>query len=230
MLAVTPEQARSYYMTALAGLRLVEARRATGRRFGADADARWASLRGDLATADRIDLLIRDADAEWPGAFGARVVFAEPAVAEDDAFGPAWSPLPTVEADEIWLAALNEPSSAEPDPLFRVWSRVWGESLAPFEMKRPSPTDRFLVAGPSAIAATIRMFFGREDLAWSEQVTVVATPPSHRQLAALGGAILNTTRPPALYTSQQPFPAGGIVHVSKDAADEDAAFVRGGSD
>jgi hypothetical protein len=29
-----------------------------------------------------------DADAEWPGGFGARTVFAGAAVAEDDAFGP----------------------------------------------------------------------------------------------------------------------------------------------
>lgn len=74
---------RAYYRGALTGLRHVEARQPTGRRFGAEADARWASFRGDLTTADRIDLLIRDADAQWPGAFGARSVFARRAVAED---------------------------------------------------------------------------------------------------------------------------------------------------
>ncbi len=42
-------------------LQFVENRRPTGRRFGADADARWASFRGDLETVDRIELMIRDA-------------------------------------------------------------------------------------------------------------------------------------------------------------------------
>jgi hypothetical protein len=65
----------------LFALRYLEGRRATGRRFGADADALWSSLQGDLTTANRLDLLIRDADAEWPGGFGARTVFAMRGVA-----------------------------------------------------------------------------------------------------------------------------------------------------
>ena len=53
-----------YVEGALRLLQFVENRRPTGRRFGADADARWASFRGDLETVDRIELMIRDADAE----------------------------------------------------------------------------------------------------------------------------------------------------------------------
>ncbi len=58
----------AYCRAALESLLFVEALRPTRRRAGADADATWASFRGDLTTADRIDLLLRDADAEWPGA------------------------------------------------------------------------------------------------------------------------------------------------------------------
>lgn len=38
----------SYYRAALTALRFVEARRPTGRRFGAEADALWASFAGGL--------------------------------------------------------------------------------------------------------------------------------------------------------------------------------------
>jgi hypothetical protein len=82
--------AEHYVDGALRLLQYVEARRPTGRRFGADADARWSSFRGDLETVDRIELMIRDADAEWPDGFGARAVFAMQGVAEDEPFGSQW--------------------------------------------------------------------------------------------------------------------------------------------
>src|SRR5687768_1188859 len=98
-----------YVEAALRLLQFVEARRPTGRRFGADADARWGSFRGDLETADRIELLIRDADAEWRdpdgergGAFGARTVYALRAVAEDEPFGAQWPGMDPVEAEKLW--------------------------------------------------------------------------------------------------------------------------------
>src|SRR5690606_36203028 len=66
---------RSYCHGALTGLRYVEHRAPTSRRFGQDADLHWASFRGHLQDVDRIDLLLRDADAQWPGSLGARRVF-----------------------------------------------------------------------------------------------------------------------------------------------------------
>jgi hypothetical protein len=100
----------AYYQAALRGLRFVEQRSPTGRRFGADADARWMALRGHLTAADRLDLLLRDADAQWPSAFGARSVFALRAVAEDDPFGAAWEPLDPVDADALWRSVLAQPA------------------------------------------------------------------------------------------------------------------------
>jgi hypothetical protein len=41
----------------------LRARRPTGRRFGTEADARWNGFHGSLTIADRLDLLVRDADA-----------------------------------------------------------------------------------------------------------------------------------------------------------------------
>lgn len=91
---------RLYYTAALIGLRYVD-QRSGQRRFGADADARWSQLAGDLHLADRFDLLLRDADAQWHGAFGARSVFDLPEVAEDDAFGADWVPLEDSDAPDL---------------------------------------------------------------------------------------------------------------------------------
>lgn len=214
---------RSYYAAALAGLRFVEARRPSGRRFGGEADARWAGFRGDLTTADRLDLLLRDADAEWPGAFGARTVFAAPAVAEDDAFGPMWPGLEPVDAEEIWRTTLASTEPRDIDELFAAWSKAWDVSLRDFDVGPITTVDRLLLAGPSAIAAAVRAFVGRENLAWTEQVTVVATPPAHRQLASLAGAALNATKPAAIVPHARAHGLLGRPVVSDDALADDAA-------
>lgn len=59
-------------------LRFVAGRRPTRHRFDADTDARRTTVRGDLETVDRMELKIRDADAEWPAGFAARLLFWHP--------------------------------------------------------------------------------------------------------------------------------------------------------
>lgn len=221
----------SFYRGAVLGLRHLEARRPTGRRFGPEADARWASFRGDLTTADRIDLLIRDANAEWPEAFGARTVFAERAVAEDEPFGPAFAPLDPVDAEALWRALTNAPAPADPRALITAIAAAWGLTLAPFDPARLDPSDRLVLAGPSAIAETAIAFYeGGRDLAWPDQVVVVATPPGHRQLAALGGALSGATRPTRLFTASDipPIAAtkGARLLASPDADPADLARAR----
>ncbi len=109
---LSPTDVSCYYRAAIRALRFVENRRPTGRRFGTEADARWAALRGDLATADRVDLLVRDANAEWPGAFGARAVFHLTDVAEDDPFGAHWLPLDPVDGEDLWRSCAADPPPA----------------------------------------------------------------------------------------------------------------------
>jgi hypothetical protein len=227
MPAPTVAETRAYYTVALTGLRFVEVRRPTGRRFGSDADARWVGFRGDLTTADRLDLLLRDADAEWPGAFGGRTVFAEPAVAEDDAFGSAWPGLEPVDAEEVWRTTLAGREPRDIDGLLAAWSIAWGLSLSAIDVGALSTVDRLLIAGPSAIAAAIRAFAGRDDLAWTEQVVVVATPPAHRQLASFATAALNATKPTVVATHGQAHSLVGRAFVSPDAAPADAAAAGG---
>lgn len=80
------------------------------------------------------------------------------------------------------------------------------------------------MVGPSAIAATIVAFSTTRDLDWTDQVVVVATPPAHRQLAALSGALLGSTKPTTLWTATDGSILRGYRLVA--SADADAADAR----
>lgn len=209
---------RSYYRAALAGLRFVEQRTPTTRRFGADADARWRAFQGDLTTADRIDLMLRDADAQWPGAFGARTVFDLHGTAEDEAFGANWSPLDPVDAEELWRAL---PSPLGIEGALSAAADAWGLTLSTFDVGPVNASDQLVVAGPSAIAACIRTFASTPALDWADQVVCVASSPAHRQLAALGAALLNSTKPTVFGPGK-----GRRALVSDDAAPADLEGAR----
>jgi hypothetical protein len=217
-----------YYRAAVLGLRYLEARKPTGRRFGPDADARWASFRGDLTTADRIDLLIRDANAQWPAAFGARTTFAARAVAEDEPFGPGWTSLDPVDAEELWRAIATAPPAADLRALLSAAAAAWELATSAFDPGPIGAAEKLTVAGPSAIAATIVAFGAGRDLDWSDQVTVIATPPAHRQLAALGGALLGVTRPTTILatTATATTVRRGRLLLSPDADPADAQRAR----
>jgi hypothetical protein len=194
----TPDGQGHYVEGALRLLQFVEARRPTGRRFGPDADSRWASFKGDLETVDRIELMIRDADAEWPGAFGARTAYALPAIAEDETFGASWPGLDPIAAEELWrrLRSIDVPGS--PADALAAIAAAWDLTIAPLSLTSVAPTERLVLVGPSAVAAAVGLFAATPGLDWTDQVTVIATPPAHRQIAAAASAILNANRPPPL--------------------------------
>jgi hypothetical protein len=225
-----PDPVRSYYRAALSGLRHIEARRPSGRRFGENADALWRSFAGELTTSDRIDLLIRDADAEWPGAFGARTVFARAGVAEDEAFGVGWYPLDPPDAEELWREVTRSDAPADVSSALVSAAASWGVTLSAFELGEINASEKVLVAGPSAIAAVIARFSDYRGLGWGEQVAVVATPECHRQLALLGAALVNVNKPtrvlPATEFEQQR-PSARRVLVSPDADPRDRAVAEG---
>jgi hypothetical protein len=107
-----------------------------------------------------------------------------------------------------------------------AWAGVWETRPSSVDVGKLATVDRLVVAGPSAIAASLRAFAGRNDLAWTEQVVVVATPPSHRQLASFAAAVLNATKPTTLVTHGQAHALVGRAIVSDDATPEDAAAAR----
>ena len=147
-------------------------------------------------------------------------------MADDDAFGPAWASLDPVEGEEVWRTGLSAKEPRDLDALVAALASAWGLKLAPFDVGTFATVDRVVLAGPSAILAAIRGFVGRSDLDWAEQVTVVATPAGHRQLALLSTAILNGTKPARIVTHGQASALVGRVVVSPDAAAEDAAAAR----
>jgi len=231
--AVDEAGTRAFYAAALEGLRFIEARRPSGRRFGADADAVWGSLRGNLTAADRIDLLIRDADVQWAGAFGARTVFAMRAVSEDDPFGAEWSPLEPVDAEELWREVVRaSPGASLREALTRA-AKAWSVELRAQDAIDVAPADKLLACGPSAVVALAEAFAAGRDLDWADQVVCVASPPAHRQLAAMAAALLNASRACELVgpsTAVKPMPAARLATrrliISEDAHPDDAAWAR----
>lgn len=220
------EGQRRYYEAALWALRFVEARRPTQRRFGTEADATWAAFRGDFGTSARIDLLLRDADTQWPGAFGARAIYDLAAVAADEAYGAAWVPLDDVDAEELWRRIVAAATPTGPADALAQVARAWGLALSAHDVGPIGASDKLLVVGPSAIAATIDAFTRGSDLDWREQVTVLATPPAHRHLAAAGAAMVNATAATRLINARAPrteVPPGARLVASPDADPADRA-------
>jgi len=189
-----PDPTHSYYQAALTGLRFLESRQASQRRFGENAKALWAEFRGDLTDADRIDLMLRDADVQWPGAFGAQTVFENEGVAEDDAFGPDWEALDAVDSAELLRTTERAVVAADAVSALSAAAGAWGVKLSPFDPPAIGAADQFVVAGPSAVAAMMRAFAESRDLDWVDQVTCVATSRAHRQVAALAGGFLNVSK------------------------------------
>jgi hypothetical protein len=92
---LAPIEAReAFYAAALVGLRALDARERTPRRFGPDADARWGQFRGALTDSDRLDLLLRDAAVTWGPAFSPVETFGYFGLTRDEALGPDWRSLP----------------------------------------------------------------------------------------------------------------------------------------
>jgi hypothetical protein len=226
MLPIVPSLA--FYEASLRALRFIEARSPTGRRFGADPDAMWRTFRGHLTASDRIDLLLRDADAEYPGSFGARVIFALRGVGEDDAFGPVWKhPAPT-DADTLWRKIVSEPPAHDVPAVLAACARAWGLTLRPLDVPGLTPSSRLLLAGPSAFASAAAAFARGRDLAWADQVVCVASPPEHRQLAAVSAALLGA-KPTRILGATEPLPGDARFDqriVSDDADPADRALVE----
>ena len=175
---VSPDRRDAFYAAAVNGLRALDARERTARRFGPDADSRWASFKGALTEADRIDLLLRDAAVTWGAAFSAAEVFDLFGLAPDEPFGPDWDPLSAPTARRF--LADSEPA-ASPAAL----ARLLGSAVHPVPVPSLSSSTRLAVAGGAALVSVAEAFAADPALSWSDQVLAVATSPAHRQLAGL---------------------------------------------
>ena len=115
-MTATREQKLAFYEAALLTLRALDDSERVPRRFGGAVDARWEGFAGHLGTAERIDLLVRDAAVTWGAGFSPAGVFKLVGLAADEPFGPDWEPLSERDAKRMWrgvssagsLAALAE--------------------------------------------------------------------------------------------------------------------------
>lgn len=221
------EGQRSYYTAALTALRYAEERKPTLRRFGKDADAAWRSFKGSLTTADRIDLLLRDADVQWHQAFGARSVYALRAVAEDEPFGAEWGALPSRTAQRLWSEVTGAPAPADLREAMSLCAAAWKLDLKSIAVGKVSASTRLLLVGPSAVASAAEHFARGTGLSWSAQVECIASTPGHRQVALLAGALLNADGAIRVVTAEQASslvqPDRVLMSPDATAADQSAA-------
>lgn len=218
-----------FYASALAGLRALDRRDGSARRFGPDADTRWVSFKGALNDADRIDFLLRDAAVTWGVGFSPAETFGLFGLAPDEPFGPDWQSLSTPAARRYLDA---DSAVANPEEL----GKLMGVAGGPVQLPPITSSTRLAVAGGAALVAVARAFCERGELSWSDQVLAVVTEPVHRQLAGLlaifTGAAARTrlTRPgkdQRAIVKAAGFAQLDVAVTSQDAEPECANFARG---
>lgn len=168
----------AFYAAAVAGLRALDSHERAPRRFGPDADTRWASFKGALTESDRIDFLLRDAAVTWGAAFSPAAAFGLFGLAPDEPFGPDWQPLGSTAARRYLDPNGHAATPTEVGKLLGIESQS-------VTVPALSASTRLAVAGGAALIAVAQAFAARPGLSWPDQVLAVATAPSHRQLAAL---------------------------------------------
>ncbi len=228
-----------FYRAAAAGLRGLERRLGRACRFGDNARATWKHFavgsRAELKDEDRLDLLVREAAVTNPDGFAPRVIFAIPALADDEPFGPDWESCPRLVA-QLLLREADKSAEYGGDPLalLDVAAAAWGRGTqrvaSMVQHIDPTSRTRFLVAGTDAIRALASQFAGKPELDLSSQVTLVASGPAVRQLFGLAIALVGSVGKQGRAQSRSledatPLERVDQVLVGDDATVEDRAAV-----
>jgi len=147
----------AFYAAAVLGLRSLDARERTPRRFGSDADARWSQFAGSLGVGDRLDILLRDAAGTWGAAFSPSECFGYVGLADDEPFGPDWR---TIE-DSVAKRLLAEPDA--PTTLDHV-AYTLGVKTTSVPLPSLTSATKLVTAGGAAIVAIAKAFAGNPAL------------------------------------------------------------------
>jgi hypothetical protein len=224
----TVQERKAFYEAALLGLRALDARETTARRFGPDAEARWTQFAGALGAGDRLDILLRDAAGTWGAAFSPSECFGFFGLADDEPFGPDWGGIDDHAAKRL-LAEPNAPATLE-HIAYGLGVKAASVSVPPL-----TPSTKLVVAGGTAVVSVAKAFSENTALSWTDQVVVLADKPAWRQLAGLAAVVLGArgrtviVRPGA--DAEGAVRAGGFAHldaavVSPDAEREPAELAR----
>jgi hypothetical protein len=225
---LTAQDRAAFYGAAVLGLRALDARERTARRFGADADTRWMQFAGALGAGDRLDILLRDAAGTWGAAFSPSECFGLFGLAADEPFGPDWGGIDDHAAKKL----LADASGAA---TFDSVAATLGVKPAPVAFPQLTPSTKLVVAGGAALVSVAKAFSGNTALSWTDQVVVLADKPAWRQLAGLAAVVLGArgrtviVRPGA--DAEGALRAAGFAHldaavVSPDAETEAADLAR----
>jgi hypothetical protein len=180
---LTPQDRSAFYGAAVIGLRALDARESTPRRFGLDAEARWTQFAGALGLGDRIDILLRDAAGTWGAAFSPSECFGFFGLADDEPFGPDWGGIDDHAAKRL----LAEPESSA---TLEHIADLLGVKAASVPVPAVMPSTKLVIAGGAAILSVARVFTENTGLSWADQVVVVAEKAALRQLAGLAAVLL----------------------------------------
>lgn len=178
-----PQDASDFYRAAVLGLVALDVNERTARRFGADADARWAQFAGGLGAGDRIDILLRDAARTWGAAFSPSECFGFFGLADDEPFGPDWVGIKDHDARRL-LADGSGMATIE------GVAGALGVGGAAVVIPPLTPSTKLVVAGGMAVVSVAKAFAANPNLSWTDQVVVVADEAVPRQLAGLAAVVL----------------------------------------
>jgi hypothetical protein len=225
---VTSQDRSAFYGAAVLGLRALDARERTARRFGADAEARWTQFAGALGAGERLDILLRDAAGTWGAAFSPSECFGFFGLADDEPFGPDWGGIDDHAAKRLL---------AEPDAPASLEHIAYGLGVKASSVPVPplTPSTKLVVAGGTAVVSVAKAFSENTALSWTDQVVVLADKPAWRQLAGLAAVVLGArgrtviVRPSA--DAANALRAAGFAHLdaaigSPDAEPEAAELAR----
>jgi hypothetical protein len=179
----TAQERSAFYGAAVLGLRALDARERTARRFGADAETRWTQFAGALGAGDRLDILLRDAAGTWGAAFSPSECFGFFGLAADEPFGPDWGGIDDQAAKRL-LAEPDAPASLE------HIAYALGVKASSVPVPPLTPSTKLVVAGGTAVVAIAKAFAENLALSWTDQVVVLAAKPAWRQLAGLAAVVL----------------------------------------
>ncbi len=218
----------AFYDAAILGLRALDAREVSPRRFGADADARWSQFAGALGHGDRLDILLRDAAGTWGAAFSPSECFGISGLADDEPFGPDWVGI----QDHVAKKMVTD--SSRPTTIDEI-AEALGVKSAPVVVPPLTPATKLAVAGGAALVAVAKAFAADHTLSWTDQVAVVSSNGAFRQLGGLAAVLVGArgrtiiVRPGTDAASD--LRSAGFGHidaamVSPDAEPEAAEFVR----